>query len=206
MIQASASKTMKISLVFIMVFSFLLPGIADAANGEKDSTKTHTTTSDSSKKEKDKKGDGDGEVSAQYIPGNFWIKMFSSVGKAIRKTASYAVQTESYNLARDIITGRWEDIGVDDGNCSQAKVNDHTFNHKDPANWVGDGRTNSYTRVYDLQFYLIEGGFDTGAADGKWGPNTKSGVIQYQKYVGLAADGTVGPKTWANIGGGDRCN
>jgi hypothetical protein len=36
--------------------------------------------------------------------------------------------------------------------------------------------------------------------DGNFGPKTESAVKSYQKKNGLAADGVVGPKTWAHMG------
>lgn len=38
--------------------------------------------------------------------------------------------------------------------------------------------------------------------DGYYGPNTKNAVQTYQRKHGLAADGIVGPATWAKINGG----
>lgn len=38
--------------------------------------------------------------------------------------------------------------------------------------------------------------------DGYYGPNTKNAVQSYQRKHGLAADGIVGPATWAKINGG----
>jgi nucleoid-associated protein YgaU len=35
------------------------------------------------------------------------------------------------------------------------------------------------------------------AADGKFGPGTKTATIEWQKKKGLVADGIVGPKSWA---------
>lgn len=37
------------------------------------------------------------------------------------------------------------------------------------------------------------------SVDGKFGPQTRSAVVQFQAFMGLLADGIVGPKTWAAI-------
>ena len=39
-----------------------------------------------------------------------------------------------------------------------------------------------------------------GAADGDFGPNTRDGVLWYQRMRGITADGVVGPNTWAQMG------
>ncbi len=39
-----------------------------------------------------------------------------------------------------------------------------------------------------------------GPADGAYGPNTRTGVVWYQRMRGLAVDGVVGPRTWRNMG------
>lgn len=36
--------------------------------------------------------------------------------------------------------------------------------------------------------------------DGAFGPKTKAAVIEFQRRTGLAADGIVGPQTWAKLG------
>ena len=41
---------------------------------------------------------------------------------------------------------------------------------------------------------------ECGPPDGDFGDRTKAGVIWYQHMRGLAADGVVGPLTWAQFG------
>jgi N-acetyl-anhydromuramyl-L-alanine amidase AmpD len=103
---------------------------------------------------------------------------------------------------------------------SEAPGNDHT----DPGvnwNWTyymqlvggsgsrADGLSfNSYTtqtsgstgaQVKAVQTLLNRQGYEAGAEDGIFGPATKSAVRAFQTARGLAADGTVGPKTWTAL-------
>ena len=54
-------------------------------------------------------------------------------------------------------------------------------------------------QVAQVQQALIQQGFLTGPADGVFGPETLGAVIAFQKSKGLAADGLVGPQTWAAL-------
>lgn len=47
-----------------------------------------------------------------------------------------------------------------------------------------------------LQSVLNRLGFNTGNADGVFGPRTENGVIRFQRSEGLNPDGIAGPKTW----------
>jgi len=53
--------------------------------------------------------------------------------------------------------------------------------------------------VNGLQNMLYRLGYDPGGMDGVFGPRTENAVKQFQKDNGLAADGTVGPQTWAAL-------
>lgn len=53
--------------------------------------------------------------------------------------------------------------------------------------------------VVELQTLLAKAGFSPGAADGDFGARTKAAVIDFQRARGLAADGIVGPATWAAL-------
>ena len=53
--------------------------------------------------------------------------------------------------------------------------------------------------VKELQVYLNNHKYNTGTADGNFGPKTKASVILFQKANGLTPDGVVGAKTTAKI-------
>ena len=53
-----------------------------------------------------------------------------------------------------------------------------------------------------LQGLLEQQGYDAGPIDGIFGSRTATAVRQYQFDRGLAADGVVGERTWASLGGG----
>lgn len=54
--------------------------------------------------------------------------------------------------------------------------------------------------VWALQEALVKNGFDCGAPDGKFGPNTERWVKAFQKAKGLKADGIAGEKTLIALG------
>ena len=49
----------------------------------------------------------------------------------------------------------------------------------------------------DIQTALKNANFYAGTIDGRLGPVSKKAIMEFQKANGLAADGRVGPKTWA---------
>lgn len=54
--------------------------------------------------------------------------------------------------------------------------------------------------VTKVQQKLIQWGYLTGSADGKYGEKTRAAVVAFQRKNGLAADGRVGPATAAAMG------
>lgn len=56
--------------------------------------------------------------------------------------------------------------------------------------------------VTELQRALAREGFDPGAVDGKFGPQTERAVRAFQRANGLEVDGVVGPRTRAALSGG----
>jgi N-acetylmuramoyl-L-alanine amidase len=68
------------------------------------------------------------------------------------------------------------------------KLGARTLFHSVPTFLVGED-------VRTLQERLLEMGFDTGRADGIYGPRTARAVAQFQREVGLTPDGSCGPNT-----------
>jgi peptidoglycan hydrolase-like protein with peptidoglycan-binding domain len=54
--------------------------------------------------------------------------------------------------------------------------------------------------VRTLQQLLTDKGFDSGRADGIFGPVTLAAVLSFQRYQKLWVDGLVGPRTKAALG------
>src|SRR4051812_24791364 len=82
-------------------------------------------------------------------------------------------------------------------------VGPETYRALDEAHWRLGDRLLSYVvthpfvgdDVATLQQRLFEMGFDPGRCDGIFGRQTESALREFQRNVGQAPDGTVGPKT-----------
>lgn len=78
-----------------------------------------------------------------------------------------------------------------------------TFRRLDEARWnLGDrilthlpGSLLAGDDVFALQRRLLELGFKVGRVDGYFGPETEAALREFQRNVGIAADGTCGPFT-----------
>ncbi|MFL6060337.1 MAG: peptidoglycan-binding protein [Marmoricola sp.] len=78
-----------------------------------------------------------------------------------------------------------------------------TFRRLDEARWsLGDrilthlpGNLMAGDDVFALQRRLLELGFKVGRVDGYFGPETEAGLREFQRNVGIPADGTCGPFT-----------
>ena len=78
-----------------------------------------------------------------------------------------------------------------------------TFRRLDEARWrLGDrilthlpGNLMAGDDVYALQGRLLDLGFRVGRLDGYFGPETESGVREFQRNFGIPPDGTCGPAT-----------
>ena len=58
------------------------------------------------------------------------------------------------------------------------------------------------TDVVALQQRLTALGYNAGAANGNFGADTQTAVMNFQKAKNLTADGVVGPTTWAALATG----
>ena len=82
-------------------------------------------------------------------------------------------------------------------------VGSATFRRLDEARWgLGDrilthrpGNLLAGDDVFALQRRLLELGFKVGRVDGYFGPQTEAGLRDFQRNVGIPADGTCGPST-----------
>ena len=83
-------------------------------------------------------------------------------------------------------------------------VGPDTFRRLDEARWQLGDRVLSYVPghmmvgddVAQLQRRLVELGFNSGRADGIFGPDTDSALREFQAGVGASPDGTCGPETF----------
>ena len=83
-------------------------------------------------------------------------------------------------------------------------VGPHTFRRLEEARWQLGDRVLSYVPghlmagddVTELQRRLNQLGFATGRADGLFGVQTDAALREFQKGVGVGADGTCGPDTF----------
>ena len=83
-----------------------------------------------------------------------------------------------------------------------------TYRRLDEARWtLGDrvlnhrpGNVMAGDDVFALQQRLLDMGFKVGRVDGYFGPETAAGLREFQRNLGLPADGTCGPATLKSLG------
>ncbi len=79
-----------------------------------------------------------------------------------------------------------------------------TFRRLEEARWCMGDRVVSYSATHmvagddiaELQQRLNDLGFDSGRVDGVFGPDTDHALREFQRNVGIDADGTCGPSVW----------
>ena len=76
-------------------------------------------------------------------------------------------------------------------------VGPKTWARLDPPT-IQSGASGEAVRL--LQRLLHDFGYDPGAVDGDFGPNTERAVKRFQDDFLLSSDGVVGPETWAWLG------
>lgn len=94
------------------------------------------------------------------------------------------------------------------GLTATGEVDATTYRVLDEARWRLGDRLLSYVvanpqagdDVHALQHRLSELGFDVGRIDGVFGPRTGDSLREFQRNVGLPADGTCGPSTFKALG------
>jgi N-acetylmuramoyl-L-alanine amidase len=115
------------------------------------------------------------------------LELLQDGGTDFDDTTENAVRAfqQSRGLGIDGIVGQetWESL---DG--ARWKLGARTLFHSVPTFLVGED-------VRTLQERLLEMGFDSGRADGLYGPRTARAVAQFQRECGLTADGSCGPQT-----------
>lgn len=115
------------------------------------------------------------------------LELLESAGAEFDEATETAVRAfqQSRGLGVDGLVGpeSWQAL---DG--ARWRLGARTLFHSVPTSLVGED-------VRALQERLLEMGFDTGRADGIYGPRTARAVAQFQREVGLTADGSCGPQT-----------
>jgi N-acetylmuramoyl-L-alanine amidase len=119
------------------------------------------------------------------------LELLSAVGEAFDEATENAVRAfqQSRGIGVDGMVGSetWQAL---DG--ARWRLGARTLYHSVPTSLVGED-------VRALQERLLEMGFDSGRADGIYGPRTARAVAQFQREVGLTPDGSCGPQTMKGL-------
>ncbi|MEU4214763.1 N-acetylmuramoyl-L-alanine amidase [Actinoplanes sp. NPDC026623] len=119
------------------------------------------------------------------------LEILPAVGEAFDEATENAVRAfqQSRGIGVDGMVGSetWQAL---DG--ARWKLGARTLYHSVPTSLVGED-------VRALQERLLEMGFDSGRADGIYGPRTARAVAQFQREVGLTPDGSCGPQTMKGL-------
>ena len=104
------------------------------------------------------------------------------------KADGYATSSTYVNTLMNTVR-KWSLDKLDANNPVTDTIND-------PKPTLKIGSKGDYVVI--AQGRLVVAGYDI-VVDGVFGQKTKQAVIQFQKEHGLAADGVIGPKTWAKL-------
>ncbi|MET8152342.1 N-acetylmuramoyl-L-alanine amidase [Actinoplanes sp. NPDC049668] len=119
------------------------------------------------------------------------LELLPAIGEDFDEATENAVRAfqQSRGIGVDGMVGSetWQAL---DG--ARWKLGARTLYHSVPTSLVGED-------VRALQERLLEMGFDSGRADGIYGPRTARAVAQFQREVGLTPDGSCGPQTMKGL-------
>ncbi|QLJ02758.1 peptidoglycan-binding protein [Streptomyces sp. NEAU-sy36] len=87
--------------------------------------------------------------------------------------------------------------GAPSANAAPAQPNHFTCAYTDAEPTLSYGSTGTAVKQAQCQLNSVLDRLVT--VDGSFGPGTKSATIAFQQCAGLAADGIIGPNTWAAL-------
>ncbi|MGW1888015.1 glycoside hydrolase domain-containing protein [Streptomyces sp. NPDC001970] len=122
-----------------------------------------------------------------YVPASYWSnhqRIHQYVGEVTESYGGYSI-----NIDRDYL-----DVGTGTPpapTCTGVSLDFTAYTT------VQSGSTGNLVKA--AQCLLKAAGYDPGAPDGDFGPNTTTAAKNFQTSRGLTADGVVGPKTWTAL-------
>lgn len=135
-----------------------------------------------------------GAALLRYVANERYHHIVISDGKG----GTVEAHSEADGVIQGRVTGRRWTMGIlvpdIDYQAPQAVIqhaDPEVYRLTDPMMW-GD-------TVKKIQEALLKAGYDVGAADGVYGPQTEKGVLDFQRSHGLLIDGEVGPRTLAAL-------
>ncbi|MEZ3179485.1 peptidoglycan-binding protein [Streptomyces pimonensis] len=113
-------------------------------------------------------------VASASVPGEETLAAPATAASGFNCESPYIRDTENYNGYTAGYSWAWNvEVGI---NYNNSQYHD---------------------RVKEIQCLVNNlWGYDAGAEDGIFGPATETAIKAFQKDVGLASDGIVGPNTW----------
>lgn len=123
-----------------------------------------------------------------------------TTNKAATTTLQYLLRSKGYTITVDGSFGSGTTSTVKKFQSARGLVADGVVGAKTWTALVPSLKQgNTGSAVTALQVELKAHGKYTGVIDGSFGPATHTAVINYQKSVGLVADGVAGAKTWGSL-------